>query len=138
VSYLLDTNVVSEAMKKMPEPAVVSWLAQNQEHCFLSSITVAEIELGIELLPTGQKRERLQDSLRQFLPLLEERVLPFDVLVARQWAKLCAQLEREGRKTPVLDSMIEATALQWKLTAVTRNTSDFVQAETFNPWKSRA
>ena len=137
MSFLLDTNVVSEVMKAAPDPAVVSWLDQNHERSFLSSIVVAEIELGIELLPNGTKKERLQEALRQFLPLLEERVLAFDLSVARHWAKLCAQLERQGRKTPVLDSMIEATALQWNLTIVTRNTSDFIQAQTFNPWSTR-
>lgn len=121
-------------MKAAPEPTVVSWIEQNHEHSFLSSIVVGEIELGIDLLPNGIKKERLQEALRQFLPLLEERVLAFDLSVARRWAKLCAQLERQGRKTPVLDSMIEATALHWKLTIVTRNISDFVQARTLNPW----
>ena len=116
----------------------MSWIEQNHEQCFLSSITVAEIQLGIELLPAGQKKERLQEALAQFLPLLDEHVLVFDLSVARRWATLCTQLERQGRKTPVLDSMIEATALHWNLTVVTRNTSDFVQAATLNPWTASA
>ena len=134
MSFLLDTNVLSEMMKPTPEPAVVSWLEENHEDSFLSSIVVAEIELGIELLPVGNKKERLQEALRQFLPLLEERVLVFDLPVARNWAKLCARLERQGRKTPVLDSMIEATALQWNLTVVTRNRGDFAHVATLDPW----
>jgi toxin FitB len=134
VNFLLDTNVVSEVMKATPEPSVVSWLEQNHERCFLSSIVVAEMELGLELLSSGVKKERLREAMNQFFPVLEKRILAFDLSVARRWAKLCAQLERQGRKTPVMDSMIEATALHWNLTIVTRNTSDFIQAPTFNPW----
>jgi predicted nucleic acid-binding protein len=125
-------------MKKVPEPAVVAWFEEHHERSFLSSLVAAEMELGIELLPSGAKKDRLQEASRQFLPLLEERILMFDIPVARRWAKLCAQLERQGRRTPILDSMIEATALFWKMTVVTRNTSDFIQASTINPWIARS
>lgn len=121
-------------MKKNGEVSVLLWLEHNQDACFLSTIAVAEIEKGIELLPAGLKKERLQEALHEFFPVFEQRILGFDLPVARRWAKLAAALQRQGRQTPVLDSMQEATALHWKLTIVTRNTSDFIQAQTFNPW----
>ena len=65
----------------------------------------------------------------------EERTLSFDRVVARRWAVLTSASERRGRTLSVLDSMIEATALHWDLSVVTRNTSDFVEAPTLNPWQ---
>jgi len=138
VNYLLDTNVVSEVMKKSPDKAILSWVAQNEAGCFLSAITVGEIEKGIELLSPGRKKQGLQQAFHEFFSVLEERVLGFDLPVARRWAVMTAAARRRGRVVPVLDSMIEATAFHWKLTVVTRNTSDFTQAETFNPWAVRA
>jgi predicted nucleic acid-binding protein len=136
VSLLLDTNVVSEAMNKTPDLIVVRWFADNQEFCFLTSIVIAQIELGLELLPHGQRKERLHEAFFQFRSPLDDRLLPFDAFVARRWATLCAQLERRGRKTTILDSMIEATALKWGLTIVMRNEDDFAEAPTLNPWKA--
>jgi predicted nucleic acid-binding protein len=135
VSYLLDTNMVSEVMKPAPEPSVLEWLEQNEDECFLSAITVGEIERGIALLPTGRKKTRLQNAFQVFLQATEERVLSFDVAVARRWAALTGSAQRKGRHLPVLDSMIEATALHWDLTIVSRNVSDFIEAATFDPWK---
>ena len=121
-------------MKKAPEEAVLRWLTQNETTCFLSSITVGEIERGIELLPSGRKQQHLQEAFREFLLVIEERVLGFDLEVARCWAALTAASRRKGRTVPVLDSMIEATAFHWNLTVVTRNTPDFTQVRTLNPW----
>jgi predicted nucleic acid-binding protein len=134
VNYLLDTNVVSEMMKNRADGSVLAWMDGNQDSCFVSSVTVAEIEKGIEMLPEGQRKRDLQKAFREFLPDFEDKVLSFDLRAARKWAKLAVELRRQGRQTPVMDSMIEATALLWKLVVVTRNTSDFIQAATLNPW----
>ena len=135
VSYLLDTNLVSEVMKPRPASSVVAWLGKNEGECFLSAVTVGEIERGIALLPNGRKRIRLQEAFREFLLETEERILAFDLHVARRWAALTGRARRQGRTLPVLDSMIEATALHWDLTIATRNVSDFIEAATFDPWK---
>lgn len=137
MSYLLDTNAVSEVMKPEPEPSVLSWLEQHENECFLSAVTVGEIERGVALLPTGRKKSRLLEAFQEFLQATEERVLSFDVVVARRWAVLTGAAQRKGRTLPVLDSMIEATALHWDLTIITRNVSDFVEAPTLDPWKQR-
>ena len=134
MSYLLNTNLVSEVMKFTPEQVVVDWFEANDEKCFLSAVTIGEIERGIALLPTGKKKSHLQAAFQEILSGLEERVLGFDFPVARRWANLTVSAQRKGRRLPVLDSMIEATALYWDLTIVTRNTSDFREARTHNPW----
>jgi predicted nucleic acid-binding protein len=122
-------------MRTRPEPPVFGWLAKYQDACFLSVITVGEVERGIQLLPNGQKKQRLRTAFEQFVEIVEERILAFDRPVAHRWALLTTS-KRKGRRLPVLDSMIEATALHWDLTIVTRSTSDFVQARTLNPWLS--
>lgn len=135
MSYLLDTNTVSELMKPSPAPAVVSWIEQHESECFWSAVTVGEIEKGIALLPTGRRRNILQEAFQVFMQAGEARVLSFDLLVARRWAILTSSAQRKGRTLSVMDSMIEATALRWDLTLVTRNVSDFVEARTLNPWE---
>src|SRR5882757_1627038 len=105
--------MVSEVMKLVPESSVLEWLEQNEDECFLSAITVGEIERGIALLSTGRKKTDLQNAFQEFLQATEERVLNFDIAVARRWAALTGTAQRKGRQLPVLDSMIEATALHW-------------------------
>lgn len=135
MNYLLDTNAVSEVMKASPEPAVLRWLKENEESCFLSAITIGEIERGIELLSVGRKKQHLQRTFQELLEAAGERVLGLDLSVMRHWAVLTAAAQRRGHRLSVLDSLIEATALYWDLTVVTRNTDDFFQARLFNPWK---
>jgi predicted nucleic acid-binding protein len=135
VSYLLDTNTVSELMKPAPDAAVLSWVELHENECFLSAITVGEIEKGIALLPTGRRKNQLQQFFQIFMQEVDARVLSFDVVVAHRWANLTSASQRKGRTLSVLDSMIEATALHWDLTVVTRNTSDFVEASTLDLWK---
>jgi toxin FitB len=76
----------------------------------------------------------LGKAFQEFLNAGAERILPFDIEVARHWAVLRAKWQRHGKGLGVLDSMIEATAPHWDLTVVTRNTGDFVEAPTLNPW----
>ena len=135
MSFLLDTNVISELMKSRPAPLVLAWAEPHEEACFLSALTVGEIERGIRLLPIGRKKERLTEAFSAYLrTAAEEHILAFDATIARCWAALTVRWQLQGRRLPVLDSMIEATALHWNLTLVTRNTSDFVEAQTLNPW----
>jgi toxin FitB len=124
-------------MKPQADPTVLEWMSRYEDGFFLSSITVGEIERGIELLPSGKKKHQLQEKFREFLLIVDERVLAFDLAVARRWAKVIVNAQRKGRKSPVMDSMIEATALHWNLTLATRNISDFSQVETINPWSYR-
>ena len=133
-NYLVDTNVVSEALKSSPNPAVATWLGEQRANCFFSVIVISELEYGIELLNAGRKKERLAKAFQVFLKASTERILPFDVEVARRWATLRVKWQRLGKALPALDSMIEATALHWDLTVVTRNPGDFVEVPTLNPY----
>ena len=137
-NYLVDTNVLFEAMKSSPHPAVSAWLGGKRANCFLSVIAIAELEYGIELLPSGRKKVGLMKAFQTFVGVSTERILAFDLAVARRWAVLRAKWQDLGQPLPVLDSMIEATALHWGLTIVTRNTGDFVEAPTLNPWLAKA
>ena len=138
MNYLLDTNTVSELMKLAPQESVLNWAISNQETCFLSVITIGEIERGIELLAAGRKKQRLRIAFAELTEAMDDRTLAFDRAVAHQWANLTGSWHRKGRTLPVLDSMIEATAIRWNLTVVTRNTGDFVEATTLDPWDCRA
>ena len=89
---LLDTNVVSEAMKPEPHPSVRDWLdAQAAETLFLSSVTVAELMFGIGALPRGKRKDRLATTLDGVMELFESRILSFDTQAARRYADLRRQ-----------------------------------------------
>lgn len=139
MSYLLDTNVVSELARPKPEPAVRAWFAGiRDEALYLSVLTLGELRRGVESLPGGAKRERLRLWLENDLPeWFGGRLLPLDAAVADRWGRLLAS----ARRTPsAIDSLIAATALQHDLRLVTRNTADFQfdGLEVVDPWRTRA
>lgn len=138
MSFLLDTNVVSEWVKARPNPGVVGWLADTDEdRVFLSVVTLAELRYGVERLAAGRHRKRLDSWLRDELPgRFEGRVLPVDHLVADAWGAVVARRDAAGRPIGVIDAFIAATAEVHRLTIVTRNTSDFAASMTalVNPW----
>lgn len=137
--YLLDTNVLSEYSRVGgPDPGVRSWVESTSRSVqYVSVITLAEIEKGIELLAPGRRRTELGLWLRRDLEVwFAGRILAMDRQVASVWATLMADGVRTGRPRPLVDSMIAATALVKGLTVVTRNTRDFANTpvKTFNPW----
>ena len=127
MSFLLDTNVVSESTKPRPNPGVVAWLAGvEEESVFLSVITLTELRYGVERLAAGRRRRRLDRWLQQELLLrFEGRILPIDALVADTCGKLVAHTESVGRPIEARDAFIAATAQVHRLTLVTRNASHF-------------
>ncbi len=141
MSFLLDTNVVSEWVKPQPHPGVVAWLAEADEDAvFLSVVTLAELRRGIDRLPGGRRRDRLDVWLRDELPLrFTGRSLRIDEGVADAWGRLVARSEASGRAMSAMDGLIAATAMVHGLTLVTRNVADFrgVLPTIVNPW-SRA
>jgi predicted nucleic acid-binding protein len=137
VSFLLDTNVVSEWTKPCPNPGVVGWLETvDEDRVYLSVVTLVELRYGIERLAVGKKRKRLEEWLDQELPLrFEERILNIDRRVADACGKLVARREAEGRPIAAMDALLAATAGVHRLTLVTRNESDFQGAAScFSPW----
>ena len=138
MSYLLDTNVVSEWTKVRPHAGVVSWLHEvDEDRVFLSVITLAELRYGVDRLPTGTRRGILDAWLANELPLrFESRILPIDSAVADASGRLTAQAEARGRTLSAMDALIAGTAVVHGLTVVTRDTGDFEIAvkSVLNPW----
>ncbi len=138
MSFLLDTNVVSEWVKPRPNAGVVAWLAEaDEDRIFLSVVTLAELRYGIERMSAGHRRKRLDAWLRDELPLrFEGRVLPINSTIADAWGKIVARSEAAGRPISVTDAFIAATVEVHDLTLVTRNASDFepTLGSIVNPW----
>ena len=136
---LLDTNVISEPLRREPEPGVIEWIdAQALETLYLSAITVAELRSGIALLPAGKRRTGLLENLeRRVLPLFAGRVLPFDLPCTQTYAELIAKAQKAGLAIVAADGFIAATAAANGLAVATRDTSPFEAAgvTVINPWK---
>jgi toxin FitB len=124
MSYLLDTNIISETVRRTPNKRVIEWLNQVPgEALYVSVLTLGEVRKGIESLSEGKRREKLRLWLEHELPAwFESRVLPVDLAVAERWGRLLAEV---GRPVPTIDSLLAATALSHELRLVTRNAGDF-------------
>lgn len=135
---VLDTNVVSEAMKAQPNPAVRAWLdGQIAETLFLSSVTLAELLFGIAALPAGRRKIALGQILEGLLALFGDRVLAFDVDAARHYATLAAAARAAGKGFPTADGYIAAIATSRGFMVATRDVSPFEAAglTVINPWE---
>ncbi|MEQ8344210.1 MAG: type II toxin-antitoxin system VapC family toxin [Sneathiellaceae bacterium] len=134
---LLDTNVVSEAMKPEPDPAVRHWFdEQVAETLYLSSVTVAELMFGIGALPGGRRRDRLTDALDGMLELFADRILSFDTEAARRYADLAVKARVAGMGFPVPDGYIAAIAASRAFAVASRDASAFAAAgfTVIDPW----
>jgi predicted nucleic acid-binding protein len=137
--FLLDTNVISELVRPVPEPKVTAWITATDENLlYLSVLTLGEIRKGISLLKAGSRRVALETWLDSNLVLrFEGRILPIDQAVADRWGRLAARAIRRS-VLPVIDGLLAATALHYNLTLVTRNTKDISETgvPAFNPWSA--
>ncbi|MFO1196396.1 MAG: type II toxin-antitoxin system VapC family toxin [Burkholderiaceae bacterium] len=137
MSYLVDTNVLSELRRRDPDANVVRWFAERPATTlYLSVLTLGELRKGVEGLPEGSRKRRLLDWLEVELPTyFAGRVLPVDSVVADRWGRLLAN---SGRPLPAIDSLLAATALAHGLTLVTRNLRDFPHPDlqVLDPWAS--
>ena len=136
---LLDTNVISEAMKPAPERAVRDWLdAQAAETLFLSSVTIAELSFGIAALPKGRRKDNLTAALEGLLALFAARILPFDTAAAQRYGELAAKARIAGRGFPTPDGYIAAIAATQGFIVATRDSSAFAAAglKVINPWNA--
>ena len=137
---VLDTNVISEAMKPAPDPAVRAWLnEQVAETLYLSSVTLAELRFGIGALPDGRRKRALTETLDGVLELFGDRVLPFDIGSARHYAELAVKARAAGKGIPTPDGYIAAIAASKRFIVATRDISPFEAAEltVVNPWAHR-
>jgi len=139
MSFLLDTNIVSEWVKPVPNPRVVRWLNEvDEDQVFLSVASLAEIRRGIELMDPGKRRDRLTDWLTRELPArFERRVLDIDSRVAETWGVVMARGQKAGLNVGSLDAFFAATVEVYRLTLVTRNVQHFEKlgVPLFNPWQ---
>lgn len=134
---VLDTNVVSEAMKPEPASAVRYWLdEQAAETLYISSVTVAELLFGIGALPNGRRKQKLAATLDGMLLLFDGRILAFDTDAARHYADLAVAARKAGKGFPTPDGYIAAIATAHGFTVATRDVSAFNAAgvSVIDPW----
>lgn len=134
---VLDTNVVSEAMKPEPYPAVRTWLNdQAAETLYLSSVTLAELLFGIGSLPAGKRKDMLAQTLDGLMGLFRDRVPPFDIDAAQHYAELDVTAKVAGRGFPPPDGYIAAIAALRGFIVASRNTALYETARVtvINPW----
>jgi predicted nucleic acid-binding protein len=137
---LLDTNVVSEAMRPEPNFAVRAWLdAQAAETLFLSSVTVAELLFGVGALPAGRRKDSLTALFDGMLDLFGSRILPFDADAARHYADIAVKARAAGRGIPTPDGYIAAIAAAHGFAVASRDTSAFDAAglQVIDPWEEQ-
>jgi predicted nucleic acid-binding protein len=120
---LVDANVLSEATKAAPDPAVVDWLRLNERRLAVDPVILGEIRYGILVLPMGRRRGMLESWFEQVVLRIE--CLAWDARTGGRWAELLAQMRHAGTTMPVRDSLIAATALTHTLRLATRNVHDF-------------
>ena len=134
---ILDTNIVSEAMKPDPHPAVRAWL-NNQaiETLYLSSVTLAELLFGVGVLPVGKRKSGLEQALAGLLGLFRDRVLPFDIDAAQRYAQLAVKARTAGQGFPTPDGYIAAIAASRGFIVASRDTAPYEAANltVLNPW----
>ncbi len=134
---LLDTNVVSELTKQDPHPGVLSFI-DTQDEVWLSAIVIYELEMGVQLLPQGRRRDRLRDWLTSIVSDFESRILPIERPEAEWAATFQARVRRDGGTLQLADALIAGTATSKDLPLATRNLRDFqgLGVVTINPWDS--
>jgi hypothetical protein len=136
---VLDTNVISELARRMPDPGVLSWLDSLEiSDVATTAVTAAELRYGIGRLPDGRRKQELTVVIRGILTEdFHGRVLPFDEHSSVQYADIVTGRERNGRPIGVADAQIAAICRDLGATLATRNTADFEETgvELIDPWK---
>jgi toxin FitB len=136
---LVDTNVISEPLRKNPDPVVIEWIdAQPLETLYLSAITAAELRFGVASLPAGKRRDRLHESMEsRVLPLFTGRVLAFDLPASQAYAELMSRARAAGRAIGTADGYIAATAAANRMAVASRDAAAFAAAgvPVIVPWR---
>src|SRR5665213_2615165 len=141
MAWLLDTNILSEIRRPRPEPKALAFVAANPlDELYISSVTLAELRFGIELLSEGSaRRDELDDWLaRTIRPMFAQRVLPVTEDIMFRWRVLLAEGRKTGHTSSPPDRISAATALHHGRTVVTRGPSYFDKARVrvLNPWET--
>jgi toxin FitB len=133
---VVDTNVWSEPLRPDPDPRVVNWMRQHAGGLYMPALVVHELLFGLELLPAGNRRERLAAQIQATIAGLAERVLTYDGDVAAAHARLRAQARAAGHEPSAQDGQIAGHAALLHAPLATRNTGDFTNLgiALVNPW----
>jgi len=136
VSWLIDTDVLSQPAKRRGDARVIAWLEQEKDRCCTSAVVIAQLAYWVRS-KEGRQRQALQAWLTRLVDAMHGRIHGFNVSVAHVWAEQEHQLEKAGRRMPVEDSYIAATARRYGLTIATGNDQDFRRPglRVFNPFK---
>ncbi len=137
MKFLLDTNVISEMIKANPSQEVINWISNIPiEDLYISALTLGEINMGIEKLYEGRKKNELIAWFDQVQQSFQDQTYPVDGDVALKWGKLAAETVKSGETIPTIDGLIAATAYVHGAILVTRNIKDFQSApiQVLNPW----
>ena len=136
MKYLVDTNVICEHIKPMPNKSVWDWLGEVSEHDMaISVISAGEMFRGVEKLSPSNRKTHLNTWLNQIIAAFEGRILDINTDIMQTWGNMMA---KHPKSLPIQDSLIAATALTYHMTIVTRNNKDFEDIaglKIFNPWK---
>lgn len=136
--FLIDTNVISEILRPLPDAQVVAWSqSSSKERLFLSVVSFGEIRKGLTIMPAGARRSQLERAIDGLIPSwFVRRILPMNQTIAERWGVLEVQRQLMGRPLHVPDAQIAATALEHGLTLVTHNVKDFegIGVTVLNPW----
>jgi predicted nucleic acid-binding protein len=134
---ILDTNVLSALMRRVPDPKVVAWLdRQPQTSVWTTSITVLEVRFGLQLMPDGRKKLALTGGFSAVLQAIDHRIASFDGPAAERAGDLMAARQKRGRPVELRDTMIAGIVMAQHATLATRNTLHFegVGISLINPW----
>jgi predicted nucleic acid-binding protein len=136
VSWLLDSDVLSQPAKRLGNKRVISWLEKHKDNCYTSSIVIAQLAFWVRS-KRGKQRVVLQKWLTELIDAMQGRILGFNVSVAHVWAEQQHQLQAAGQLMPIEDSYIAAIARRHNLTVVTGNAKDFQRPgiKLFNPFE---
>ena len=141
MAFLIDTNVISEALRRRPESRVIGWLGdQKPSDLFLASMSLGELVRGARRAKDTTKSERFKRWIEHDLTVqFQGRILPFDQEAAVIWGEIMGDGDRTGRPKPMADAQIAAVARRHNLTLVTRNTRGFTDMNIaiLDPWTSR-
>jgi predicted nucleic acid-binding protein len=137
MKYLIDTCIISEFRKPIPEESVLKWFnACDENQIFISSLSIGEIHYGISRLPDGRKKNDLFMWFDQVITTFSGRIIPITDTTCTIWANMRAKAENNGVQLSVIDGLLAATAQEYSLIFVTRNVKDFVITgiQILNPW----
>lgn len=136
--YLLDTCVISELVKPVPNRKVIDWLNElPSEALFLSVITIGELRKGLTRIPDSKRKQRLTVWLNTLLEDYKERIFPIDLMVAENWGIIQGNAENAGTPMSSIDGLLATTTYTHNLTLATRNENDFISSQIpiINPWR---